>query len=237
MSLPPAALTLVILLIFVGIVLLMFRAARKDRIERTVQAQKLGFEPVAEIPAELINRVENLFKNERNPSLEINNLYQRRELDRSLYLFDLIGTDDEDTTLGVEMFGVISKDLALPRFSLTSIPSFNRQSGIGVLMDKMLDKVMDLAAKYQNLSRIEFPGDPSFDDHYVVLGQDEDAVRTLISRVSWDYLTREKTPLQINGLGDFLTFDYSISGTSENREKNLEALYRVTTDLTSRLEK
>ena len=237
MSIPPAALALLVLLIFVGIVLLMFRAVKKDRIQRTFQAQKLGFVPVAEIPAELLNRVENLYKTERNPSLEIHNLYHRRELDRNLYLFDLIGTDDEDTTLGIEMFGVISKELALPRFSLTSIPYFNRQSGFGALMDKMLDKVMDLAAKSQDLNRIEFPGDPRFDDHYIVFGRDENAVRTLISSVSWDYLTREKTPLLINGSGDFLTVDYSISTTSENKEKSLEALYRATTDLTSRLER
>ena len=237
MSIPPASLALLVLLIFVGIVLLMFRAVKKDRIQRTFQAQKLGFVPVAEIPAELLNRVENLYKTERNPSLEIHNLYHRRELDRNLYLFDLIGTDDEDTTLGIEMFGVISKELALPRFSLTSIPYFNRQSGFGALMDKMLDKVMDLAAKSQDLNRIEFPGDPRFDDHYIVFGRDENAVRTLISSVSWDYLTREKTPLLINGSGDFLTVDYSISTTSENKEKSLEALYRATTDLTSRLER
>jgi hypothetical protein len=237
MSLTPGLMAIFVILVFAGIVLLMIRANRKDQAEKTRQAQKLGFEPLEEIPSELLYRVEELYRNKRNPKLEIHNIYYRTELDRSLYIFDLIGIDDEDTTLGSEMFGIISQALALPRFSLISIPSFDHQSGIGALMDKMLDKVMDLAAKFQDLSRIEFPDKPGFDDNYVVFGRDESAVRSLISRVSWDYLSRGKTSLQVNGSGDFLTVDSSFSMSSDDNNQNLEELYQVTTELARRLEK
>ena len=226
MSLAPAALVLIFIFVFIGIILLMFRASRKYQAEKILQAQSLGFEPLLEIPAELLNRVEDLFKNKRNPSLEINNLYQRRELDSIIYLFDLIGTDDEDITLGTEMFGVISKDLALPRFSLTTIPSFAKQSGIGALMDKLMDKLMDLAAKYQDLSRIEFPERPGFDDQCIIFGQDQYAVRELMKYINLDRFSRDYVPLHITGLGDFLTVDFSYLSTGKDPKNLLETQYQ-----------
>ena len=226
MSLAPAMLAALVILVFVGIVLLMFRASKKYQAEKSLQAQSLGFEPVGEIPAELLNRVEDLYKNKNNPTLEIENLYQRSELDSVIYLFDLIGTDNEDSTLGTEIFGVISKELALPRFSLTTIPAFARQGGIGALMDKLMDKVMDMAAKHQELSRIEFPDRPSFDDQCIVFGNDEHAVRDLMKHINLDRYSREYVPLHIAGLGDFLTVDFSYISSGNDPKNLLETQYR-----------
>ena len=98
-------------------------------------------------------------------------------------------------------------------------------------MDKILDKVMDLAAKYQDLNRIEFPENPGFDEKIVVFGRDEIAVGNLFSRMSLDFLTPGKTPIQLNGSGDCLTVDGSFTVSSKDQEMNLENLFQLTEDL------
>lgn len=236
MSLSPAVLATLVILVFAAMVLGAILQTRKSREEKTHRAGRLGFEVVVEEPLELIQRVEEIYRSEGNPTLEIREVYRRKELDRTLYLFDVIGTDDEDTTLGSEVMGVISSRLALPRFSLTVIPPFAREGGIGALMDKMMDKVMDLAAKSQGLSHFEFPEKPGFDERCIVFGRDEGAIRRLIDRVSWDHLTRGMSFLSFQGSGDFLTVDSGLQMTKQEKEKHLDELYRVTTELARRLE-
>ncbi|MGB2964433.1 MAG: hypothetical protein WBB69_10660 [Anaerolineales bacterium] len=231
MNMRPELLVLGVILIFAGIVLTMIRETRKARVNKTLRAQKLGFEPLELTPLDFLSRIEDLYQNERNKTLEIRGLFHRKDLERDYYLFDLVDTDDEDTWLGTEMFGVISRNLALPRFSLTTIPAFDRQKTIGSLMDKMLDKVMDLAAKYQDLNRIEFPENPGLDEKIVVFGRDEIAVGNLLSGISLNFFTRSKTPLQLYGSGDCLIVDGSFTVTSKNQEMNLENLFQLMKDL------
>jgi hypothetical protein len=226
------------ILIFAGILFLMIRASRKSLEEKTRRAKKLGFEPLAETPPDLLYRVEDLFKSREKQTLEIRDVFQRRELDRTLYIFDLVDTSgDDDSWLGSEMIGIISQDLALPRFSLTTIPSFERDRGLGKLMDGLLDKVLNFAAKHQNMVRIEFPEKPGFDGRFVVFGRDQGAVRDLVSRASWDFIALEETSLQFNGSGDFLAVDHSFSGASQDKEKKLTELYQIMVDLARRLER
>ena len=236
MSLSPALLAVLVILVFAAMVLGAILQTQKSREVKSRRASRLGFELVVGEPSELIQRVEEIYQSEGNPTLEVREVYLRVELDRALYLFDVIGTDDEDTTLGSEVMGLISADLALPRFSLTVIPPFGHEGGIGALMDKMLDKVMDLAAKSQDLSRFEFPEKPGFDERCIVFGRDEMAVRRLIDRVSWDDLTRGKSFFSFQGSGDFLTVDSGLQMRNQDKEKHLDELYRVTTELARRLE-
>jgi hypothetical protein len=237
MTIQPEFLALGVILIFAGIVLTMLRERGKARFNKTIRAQKLGFKPVEIIPPELLSRIEDLYQNERNKTLEIRDLYHQNDREGDFYLFDLVDTDEEDTWLGSEMLAVISPHLALPRFSLTTIPSFGGEKAIGSLMNKVLDKVMDLAAKYQNLSRLEFPDKPGFDEKIVVFGRDEVAVGNLLSRINLDILSRGKNPLQLNGSSDCLTVDDSFSISSRDQEKHLENLYQITRDLVHTLER
>jgi hypothetical protein len=237
MTLSPAALALLVILVFLGLLLLAIRQTRISREESARRAGRLGFEGPFEAPSELIQRAEEIYLSQGNPTIEVRNVYQRKEFEGSLYIFDVIGTDDEDTTLGKEVMGVISSRLALPRFSLTTIPAFARGGGIGAFMDKMMDKVMDLAAKSQDLSRFEYREKPGFDERFIVFGRDQDAVRRLIDRISWDALDRGKILLNIQGGGDFLTVDSGLDITTQDKEKHLDELYRVTTELARRLEK
>ena len=107
MSLSPAVLALVVILVFVAILLAAIRQTRKSREDKTRRAVRLGFEVPLDVPHELIQRVEEIYLSKGNPTLEIQNVYQRTEFDQSLYIFDVIGTDDEDTTLGEEVSGCL----------------------------------------------------------------------------------------------------------------------------------
>jgi hypothetical protein len=236
MSLTPAALAILVILIFAAMLLGAIRQTKKSREDKTRRAIRLGFEVPEEVPSELIHRAEEIYRSKGNPNIEIQNVYQQVGFDQAIYIFDVIGTDDEDTTMGTEVMGVISKRLALPRFTLTTIPSFSRDSGIGAFMDKMLDKVMDLAAKSQDLSRFEFPEKPGFDESCILFGRDEAALRELMDRVSWDDLTRGKKFWNFQGSGDFLIVDYGLTINTKEKEKHLDELYRVTTELARRLE-
>lgn len=219
------------ILIFVLFVLFAIRSTKKNREEKIIRARQLGFEPVAEVPQDLQRRIEDLYGNKRNRTLEIRNLHQRREWEQDLYLFDLLDTADEDTRMGTDVFGVISRNLALPRFSLITMPSIGGEGMLGNLMDKILDKVFAWAANFQGLSRVEFPDQPGFDDRFVVFGRDEYAVKTLLSESVASGLYNNKLPLQLAGLGDFLTLETAHTTPSKDQDQDLRDLYQACLDL------
>lgn len=224
------------ILLFVIILLFAIRYSGKSRGEKTIQAQILGFEPLVEPPPQLMSRLEKLYHNEGKQTLELRNLYHRREFDRDLYLFDLVNTHNEDASMGREVFGVISRQLALPRFSLASLPPLDTQRMLGNLMDKMLDKLFDWAGKHQGFIRVEFPDQPEFDERFVVFGRDDYAIRNLLSGVNTSTLSRSKTPLQLAGSGDFLTIDYSYTNSLNNQNSDLRTQYQQFMDLVQTFE-
>ena len=219
------------ILIFVLFVLFAIRSTKKNREEKIIRARQLGFEPVAEVPQDLQRRIEDLYGNKRNRTLEIRNLHQRREWEQDLYLFDLLDTADEDTRMGTDVFGVISRNLALPRFSLITMPSFGGDGMLGNLMEKILDKVFAWAANFQGLSRVEFPDQSGLDDRFVVFGRDEYAVKTLLSESVASGLYNNKLPLQLAGLGDFLTLETAHTTPAKDQDQDLRDLHQACLDL------
>ena len=148
-----------------------------------------------------------------------------------MYLFDLLDTTSEDSWRGTDVFGVISRNLALPRFSLITMPSTNREGMLGNLMGKILDKVFTWAANFQRLSRVEFPDQPEFDDRFVVFGRAEYAVRTLFSGSVASGLYNNKLPLQLAGSGDFLTVETAHTTPPKDQNQDLRDLYQICLDL------
>ncbi|MCJ7716978.1 MAG: hypothetical protein MUO54_10735, partial [Anaerolineales bacterium] len=168
---------LLVILVFAALLLMAIRTSRKIREQKTAQASSLGFEALGTVPDDLMSRVNNLFRNQHAQSFSITELYHQHDFERELYVFDLDSTHQQDTEMGSEIFGVISRQLALPRFSLTSLPALNTDSILGNLMDIALDKVLDIAEKYQGLKRIDLPEQYGGENQFVVFGQDEYAVR------------------------------------------------------------
>lgn len=227
MSFPPELLALGILFIFGTIVFLMIRTSRRQKAEQDNQLHQLGFRALESPPPELERRVEELYRPGGDQEVTLWRVYHRRELDQDLYLFDAADTHGESTELGSEVFGLISSQLALPRFSLVTLPDFDRSSLIGGLMDKLLDRVMSYAEKYLQLQRIEFPDQPEMDDKVVLFGQDPAAVRELLDRAGLSALRTGNLPVQIVGSGDFLTVDFSTANSLNQPGQDLASRYQT----------
>lgn len=227
MSFPPQLLALGVILIFAVLVLLVIRTSRRERNLQEHQLRQLGFEPLEAAPLELERRVEELYQTREDRRIKLWQVYHRHELDQDLYLFDAEDTRGESSELGSEVFGVISSQLALPLFSLVTLPDFDRASLIGGLMDKLLDKVMGYAEGYLGLERVDFSDRPEMDDRVVLFGRDPFAAREMIDRVGLYTLQTSKLPLQIAGSGDFLTVDFSTSASLNQTDDDLVSRYQT----------
>lgn len=226
MSFPPELLALGVLFIFAILVLLAIRASRRDQSERDSQLRQLGFEPLKSAPPELIRRVEELYQTTKGREIRLWGVYHRSELDRDLYLFDAEDTRGESSEVGSAVFGMVSNELALPRFSLVTMPDFDRSSLIGGLMDKLLDKVMSYAEGYLGLERVDFPDHPEMDDQVILFARDPHATRDMLDRVGLYSLRSSSLPVQIAGSGDFLTVDFSTSASLNQTDDDLISRYQ-----------
>jgi hypothetical protein len=225
MSFLPVLVVLGFLLLFAAIVFFALRSSGNYQAEMNQQIQTLGFQPPESAPARLQSRVEDLFQKREGGELALENVYFRKELDQDLYIFSLYNTQGEGTELGQDIFGIISSQLSLPHFSLITIPEFDRGSLVGGLMDKLLDKVMNMAQKHLGLQLIEFPDQPEYQDSFAVFGQNPETVREFLGKNRLGSLRSDALPLQIAGSGDFLTVDFSVSSTAGENKQDLISQY------------
>jgi len=89
-----------------------------------------------------------------------------------------------------------------------------------------LDKVLTFSEGYLQMSRIEFPDKPVFNQQVIVFGKDEPAVRELMDRIQLDSIIRVKSPVHIAGLDDFLSVDFSQMSSYSSRDSDLIAQHR-----------
>jgi hypothetical protein len=232
MSFPPELLALGVVLIFGLILFFVIRTSRRQQLEQENQLQGLGFTALESPPPELERRVGEIYQTKGEREIHLWRVYHRQELDQDLYLFDAADTGGDSSELGSEIFGLISTRLALPRFSLVTLPDFDRDSLVGSLMDKLLDKVMSFAEGYLQLERIEFPDRPDLDDQVILFGRDPFAVREMIERVGIYSLRSSKLPLQIAGSGDFITVDFSTSSSPDQSDQDLASRYQTFVQIT-----
>lgn len=227
MSFPPELLALGVLFLFGTIVYLMVRTSRRERNEITNQLSQLGFEPLENAPPELERRVKELNQTDKEQEIKLWQIFHRQEFDRDLYLFDVADTRGEGSELGSGVFGIISNRLALPRFSLVTLPDFDQAGLIGSLMDKLLEKVMSYAEKRLQLQRIEFTDRPDLDDQMILFGRNPPALREMLDRIGSEILRSSQLPLQIAGSGDFLTVDFSTSSSLNQMGEDLASRYQT----------
>jgi hypothetical protein len=227
MSFPAELLALGVLFLFGTIFYLMIRASRRERNELTNQLSQLGFEPLEYAPPELEQRVKEINQTDKDQEIKLWQIYHRREFDRDLYLFNVADTRGEGSELGSGVFGIISNRLALPRFSLVTLPDFDQAGLIGSLMDKILEKVMSYAERRLQLQRIEFPDRPELDDQMILFGRNPSAVREMLDRIGQQILRSSQLPVQIAGSGDFLTVDFSTTSSLDQQGEDLVSRYQT----------
>ena len=226
MRFQPELLALLVILVFAALLLLAIRASRRQAAERKHLALTLGYEEMTSRPSQLISRVEALYKRGNNQGIQIDQLYSKKDWEEEFFIFDVSDTNQDDNELGSDVFGVISSDFALPLFSLTTLPGFSGGSLFGGIMEGLLDKVLSFSEGYLQMSRIEFPDKPDFDQQVIVFGKDETAVRELMDRIHLDSIIRIKSPLHIAGLDDFLTVDFSQMSSYSSPDSDLIAQHR-----------
>ena len=230
MSFKPELLALLIIMAFGVLLYLAIRTSRKITAEKNHQAQTMGFDALNEPPPQLASRVDEVFKRSDQKAVYIDEIFSKQEGNRELFIFDIQDSSDDDNEMGSEVFGMITSELDLPRFSLTTLPGFSSDSFLGGIMDKLLDKVLSLAEKYQGMSRIEIPN-PDFGDQVIVFGSDEIAVRELMRGIHLSTLTRSQSPIHIAGKGDFITVDFSLPSSYGSNENDLISQFQHFTQI------
>ena len=231
MSFIPGLLVLLVILIFAALLLFAIRTSRIQVAEKIHQAQNMGFEKINELPARLASRVEDLYKRRDQRAVYIDDIFSRQESDQELFIFNISDSNEEDNEMGSEVFGLISNEFALPRFSLTTLPGFSSDSLLGNIMESLLDKVISIAEKYQEMERIEFPDHPEFNDQVIVFGRNESAVRDLLLGIHLYSLISGHSPIHISGNGDFLTVDFSLPSSYGAEENDLIAQFNQFTQI------
>ena len=226
MSNLPLFFTLLIILAFAALLLVAIRTSRQQTAEKKHQALTLGYDEVSSRPDQLISRVEALYKRGNNQGIQVDQVYSKKDWEEEFFIFDVSDANQDDSDLGSDVFGVISSDFSLPKFSLTTLPGFSSGSLLGGIMEGLLDKVLSFSEGYLQMSRIEFPDKPDFDQQVIVFGKDEAAVRELMDRIHLDSILRIKSPVHIAGLDDFLTVDFSQLSSYSSEESDLISQHR-----------
>ncbi len=224
-------LALLVILAFVLFLYLVIRTNRINAAKKIHQSLTMGFEELNVPPSQLTSRIEELFKRHDQQAIYIDEVFSRQETDRELFIFNISDSNREDTQMQTEVFGMISSELELPRFSLSTLPDFNNNSLLGGLMEALLDKVLSLAEKYQGLSRIEFPDKPGFGDQVVVFGSDETAVKEMLRGIHLSNLTPDQSPIHVAGRDDFLTVDFSLPSSYDSNENDLISQFQMFTKI------
>jgi hypothetical protein len=234
----PAVLALGVILLFMLFLGFALLAARNSNQQKSSRALDLGFEKLEAPPDSLLSRVETLHRRRESQKLMISQVYRQRDLNRQIYLFDLEDTQSDDSSLGSEILGVISRDLALPHFTLISLPEMKNDGFLGQMMDSLLDRFFDWAGKFQKLERVEFPAYPDFDQRFVVFARDKYSVQNLFSGRTGSFLLSSPLSLSLTGSGDFLTAEASsaLDQQEQSDRNHLRTLYRFTMDLIQVLE-
>ncbi len=195
-------------------------------------ASTLGFKPLEKAPPPLVEGIQRLHPQTSPQALSIENIYHRRDFEGEYYLFDLDDTSDEESAWqNADVIGIISPQLALPRFYLITLPPINEERWLGRLMDRMLDKVFDWAAAHQELTRVTYPNKYGFDDRYALFVEDENTAQSVFTDQHLSSLAGIKTPFQIIAAGNMMTVSRSYPTSTQPKEFEIKALFRVSRDL------
>jgi hypothetical protein len=201
---------------------------KRQREAYIARAMEMGFEPLEEEDPVFLFRLAKLHKIFTIQRLEVRNLYWRQNRDYQLYLFDLVAiTSDGPTSIQPGMLAVQSPLLHLPRFSI--VPKFETgalMGYVGKLLYRMVRPILS-----QKRSPIGFEAYPEFEKRYDVAGEDEEAVRKVLSDQVLRRLSRERY-WQIEVERDLFTFkkfeiDYfkKFRGEDNLKERVREAMF------------
>jgi hypothetical protein len=226
---------ILIVILVVALFVFILRSSARSRREKLAAQQKrasaLGFRPLKQAPPELTARINQLRLSSQGRQLRLEQVYHRADFDQDFYLVDVVdGGDDQGDWLGPETLVVISPNLALPRFTLVSLPQINEGGIAAEYAGKLLDSAFSWMAGTLGMERIKISSSAGFENRYVVFGRSQAAVQHLFSPSLTDYLMGVNLPLTVEGEGDLFAAGLSYTSSRE-RENQLQDLYREVIDL------
>jgi hypothetical protein len=171
------AVVALIVIAIAGAIIWAVIATRRRRTEREDDLAALGFEPIASPPSALCNALAALQSSTQGQTTTVRNLYRRPTPDGELYLFDIEGGDGGRIWLGAGTLAALIPGLDAP--SLVLLP--NTPEASQGLAQAALQRALDLVGGMSGMARIPFPDDIEFDERFVVMGDDESAVRTFLT--------------------------------------------------------
>ncbi|MDZ7843393.1 MAG: hypothetical protein U5K99_01100 [Anaerolineales bacterium] len=218
-------------LLLVLIVVLTVKGRQKKQEASAKRARSLGFQLLEEVPIQLQERMEKLVSRGSGKRLELRSVYQQRGFDQDFYLVDVKEHgDDQVSWMGPETMVVISSRLALPRFTVISLPETGEGGVVEGLAEKMLDQVMQWLGKTRGLNQVVFPDQPEFQRRFGLLARNEQSVRHFFSRHLTQYLIQMNQAMGIEAEGDFFAVSLTSPGEKPDGDP-LQDLYRTARDL------
>jgi hypothetical protein len=210
-------------------VILIVRQARKDRQLKRRLAESLGFHPLENLSGELSERITTVHRHPGSGRFTLRNVFSRTLPEGEFYLYDLWETGSESSSrLEQCAFAVVSPGAHLPHFSI--FPRVDASGGIGNLANRLVTWVM---SRFATEIRLEHP---EFQERYLLVGEDESAVRAALTPDLLDHLSR--SPLLILSAGGD-TFSVSTLDLRGGRKKpdleSVSALYNQAIQLSSYL--
>ena len=223
-------LIILIILLFGTIFYFLVRHQKAAKTRKSLIARELGFTPIEPEDA-LSNRIFQLYQKKcGKTNFELNNVFHKRIPDGDMYLFDLINTAGEEDSLTEEQaIALISHYLDLPKFTL--FPQLVAE-GTGVnFTNRLLRWVVKKAG-----NPIDFPGQPDFQERYLVSSPEEDKTRQFLDDRKLHLLAQlQMTGIHAGGdmfvLSRFFQENQSLNrGQISKRISNAMDIFQIFTD-------
>jgi|SRR5579863_598823 len=203
-----------------GIVYWVIFSQKRGRAEKQELTLHLGFRPAEDADGALAARIVGLHGRGLQQKLAVRNLAVRQEAHGDVYLFDLEDSARTSTDpLEQNGVAVVSSRLSLPRFSV-----FPKAPGTGRLAG-FANRVLRRFALGDRQS-IAVPGNPRFDQQYVLAGDHPEDVLQVITGDVLDAIA-QKLYRQIEAGGNMFTYERIILDLSASESKEIEAQERV----------
>lgn len=192
---------LLILLVFAGMVIVSITATRRAKEAKAQMAQTLGMTLVPQPDAALVEQITGLYRTPWEQSKdELLNVSRRILPDGELFLFDLLDTGGDSTSIMESQAAAIRSDtLKLPPFQLYPKVDTTKYA-LGSLANKIVEWGVSRVG-----TPVNFPEYPDFQARYAVTSADPEAVRQFFDEDKARYFAKTEN-YALRAKGNFFTF-------------------------------
>ncbi len=164
------------ILFFGWMIVWMARSTKQQKKERADMAAMLGFQPVLKTDhVTLKSRLAHINPKHGSNDKELRDVFVKHIPEGDLYLYDLWDTSgDSSNAIQSLALALVTTERLFPRFVISS-----RLAMPGMLA-QLANKVLSWSVGFQ-MTVVDFPEEPDFNEHFVVAGNDELEVRNLLN--------------------------------------------------------